>query len=88
MKKHFEGEAPKVMNDFLRKLSARVDKVLATKRTVPADAVRGVMKILHKTGVCKGEQEFYIFAHSYLPPSFERIAFMDRSFVEEYYEFK
>lgn len=76
------------MNDFLRKLSALVGEVLKTRKKVPDGAVRGVMKMLHKTGVCKGEQEFFIFAHNYLPLSFERIAFMERNFTEDYYEFK
>jgi hypothetical protein len=88
VEKHFEGEVPKVMNDFLRKLSALVGEVLKTRKKVPDDAVRGVMKMCHKTGVCKGENEFFIFAHNYLPTSFERIAFIERKFVEDYYDFK
>jgi hypothetical protein len=77
------------MNDFLRSLAARVEQVLTSRsRVVPDEYVRGVMKLLHKSGVCEGEQEFYIFAHNFLPPSFERIAFIDRNFEENYYEFK
>lgn len=88
VQKHFKDEPPKVMNDFLRTLAANVQKVLVSKSVVPDAAVRRVMKILHKTEICKSEHEFFMFANSYLPSSFQRIAFMERNFKEEYYEFK
>jgi hypothetical protein len=85
---HFKGEVPKVMNDFLRVLADNVEKVVASRGKVPDAAVRKVMKLTHKTGVCKTENEFFRFTHDYLPASFERIAFMERNCEETYYEFK
>lgn len=76
------------MNDFLRNLTLDVEKVCACKKKVPDASVRRVMRLLHKTGVCKTENEFFSFAHDFLPSSFERVAFKDRNFEENYYEFK
>lgn len=75
------------MNDFLRELAFNVEKVVKSKK-VPDECVRRVMRMLHKTGVCKTENEFYIFAHSYLPSSFERLAFFDNHFEKDYYSFE
>jgi hypothetical protein len=78
------------MNDFLRSLALNVTEVVKSerKKKIPKEAVRAIMKSLHKAEICNTDNEFHRFVHEYLPSSFTRIAFVPFKFQKKYYEFQ